>query len=74
MLFAQTRSEVDGAAADLRHLAGLADHADTTFKLYPDLNHLYVTGTGKSVPSEYDQPGNVAPEVIDDIAAWVKAH
>ena len=27
VLFAQIRSEVDGAAADLRHLAGLADHA-----------------------------------------------
>ena len=27
MLFAQIRSEVDCAAADLRHLAGLADDA-----------------------------------------------
>ena len=27
MLFAQTRSEVDCAAADLRHLAGLANDA-----------------------------------------------
>lgn len=27
VLFAQIRSEADGAAADLRHLAGLADHA-----------------------------------------------
>jgi len=27
VLFAQIRGEVDGAAADLRHLAGLADHA-----------------------------------------------
>ncbi len=54
--------------------AGLADHPDTTFKVYPDLNHIYVTGTGMATPAEYAQPGNVAPEVIDDIAAWVKAH
>ena len=27
VLFAQIRTEVDGAAADLKHLAGLADHA-----------------------------------------------
>ncbi len=54
--------------------AGLADHPDTTFKVYPDLNHIFVTGTGMATPSEYAQPGNVALEVIDDIAAWVKAH
>ena len=53
---------------------GLADHPDTTFKVYPDLNHIYATGTGMATPAEYAQPGNVAPEVIDDIAAWVKAH
>lgn len=53
--------------------AELANH-DATFEVYPDLNHIYVTGEGMATPSEYDQPGNVAPEVIDDIAAWVKAH
>jgi dienelactone hydrolase len=52
----------------------LADHADTTFEVYPDLNHIYVTGEGMATSDEYDQPGNVAQEVIDDIAAWVKAH
>ena len=53
---------------------GLADHPDTTFKVYPDLNHIYVTGQGMATPAEYSQPGNVATEVIDDVAAWVKAH
>ena len=62
-------------ADDLAHWqAGLADHADTTFKVYPDLNHLFVMGEGMSTPAEYNQPGNVAQDVIDDIAAWVKAH
>jgi len=40
--------------------AGLADHADTTYKTYPDLNHIYVTGTGMATPAEYNNPGNVA--------------
>ena len=53
---------------------GLVDHPDTTFKTYTDLNHIFVTGAGMSTPSEYNQPGNVAQTVIDDIAAWVKAH
>lgn len=56
-----------------RWQSALAEHADVTFKTYPDLNHIYATGEGMSVPDEYNQPGNVAPEVIDDIAAWVKA-
>jgi hypothetical protein len=30
-------------------------------------------GKGKSRPDEYDQPGHVAKEVVDDIAAWAKA-
>ncbi len=54
--------------------AGLADHADTTIKTYPDLNHIYATGTGMATPAEYNEPSNVASEIIDDIATWVKAH
>ena len=54
--------------------AALADHADTTVKTYPDLNHIYITGTGMAIPAEYNQPGNVAKAVINDIATWVKAH
>ena len=41
-------------------------------KSYPSLNHLFVAGVGKSLPSEYSQPGHVAPPVIDDIANFVK--
>ena len=54
--------------------AGLTDHADVSVKTYPDLNHIYGTGTGMATPAEYSQPGNVAPEVINDIVVWVKAH
>jgi uncharacterized protein len=44
---------------------------NVTFKLYPDLNHLFMTGKGKSTPSEYEQAGHVAESVINDIAEWV---
>jgi hypothetical protein len=52
---------------------GLASRSDVTFKSYPALNHLFMEGMGKARPAEYDKPGHVAKEVIDDIATWVKA-
>lgn len=51
---------------------GLGSRADVTYKLYPDLSHLFVTGIGKSTPSEYEKPGHVAEIVVSDIAAWIK--
>lgn len=50
----------------------LAGRADVAFRLYPDLNHHFISGEGPSMPSEYDKPGHVAREVIDDIARWVR--
>ncbi len=41
-------------------------------KSYPALNHLFVAGEGKSLPAEYNKPGHVAPQVIADIAAFIK--
>lgn len=51
--------------------AALQDKTNVTFKLYPDLNHLFMVGEGQSTPDEYDQPGHVSQEVIEDIASWV---
>ncbi|HPZ08528.1 MAG TPA: DUF3887 domain-containing protein [Candidatus Eremiobacteraeota bacterium] len=50
----------------------LADRKNTEFKSYPELNHLFIQGEGKSVPKEYKMPGHVAEYVIEDIAGWVK--
>lgn len=55
-----------------RWKAGLANKTNAEFKLYPTLNHLFLPGTGKSLPSEYSTPGHVPVEVIEDIAAWIK--
>lgn len=52
----------------------LSERADVCFKLYPDLNHLFMSGKGKITPSEYLQPNHVESVVIEDIANWVKAH
>jgi len=44
---------------------------NATLKSYADLNHLFISGTGKSIPDEYSEPGNVAQIVIEDIVAWI---
>jgi hypothetical protein len=49
----------------------LAGVPTVSFKLYPDLNHLFVRGEGKSTPNEYDRPAHVAQPVVEDIARWV---
>jgi pimeloyl-ACP methyl ester carboxylesterase len=42
-----------------------------TFHSYPALNDLFIKGEGKGSPAEYHNPGNVAPEVLDDVASWL---
>lgn len=52
--------------------AALGARKDVTFHSYPALNHLFIAGEGKSTELEYRKPGHVFPDVIDDIAKWVK--
>jgi len=52
----------------------LATKSNVTFKSYPSLNHLFIAGTGRSMPSEYERAGHVDERVIEDIAAWIKKH
>ncbi|MGH9683690.1 MAG: alpha/beta hydrolase [Candidatus Acidiferrales bacterium] len=51
----------------------LVKNKNVTLKLYPDLNHLFIAGTGPSTPQEYAKPGHVGPAVVADIAAWIAA-
>lgn len=51
----------------------LAGKPNVSFRLYPDLNHLFVPGEGEPSPMEYDIPGFVPEEVISDIANWIHA-
>ena len=50
----------------------LAGRDNATFTRYAQLNHLFIAGEGKSVPSEYLQPGHVDAKVIADIATWIE--
>jgi dienelactone hydrolase len=51
--------------------SALAGRENVAFHSYPSLNDLFMKGEGKSSPAEYHNPGNVAPEVLDDIANWL---
>lgn len=50
----------------------LSGKSNVTFKSYPSLNHLFISGTGRSTPSEYERAGHVDERVVEDIAAWIK--
>lgn len=49
----------------------LEGKAGATLKLYPQLNHLFITGDGQSSPQEYQMEGHVSQDVVDDISAWI---
>lgn len=53
----------------------LKGKSDCTFKSYPKLNHLFLTGRGEgpSDPNEYNRPENVSEEVILDLVNWLKS-
>jgi hypothetical protein len=42
------------------------------FKLYENLNHLFMEGTDKSTPDEYNKEGNIPEYVVKDIADFCK--
>lgn len=44
-----------------------------TFHHYPALNHLGIAGDGAGTPEEYGRPGTVDPQLINDVARWIKA-
>jgi len=54
----------------------MADKPNATFKLYPNLNHLFMqTVYGNNISKgmkEYKKPQKVEGYVMDDITAWIK--
>ena len=53
----------------------LSDHPNATFKLYPNLNHVFmqsVCGKEKCPKKEYGKPQHVEVVVIKDMATWIK--
>ena len=53
--------------------AALANRSNVTLKLYPDLNHFFMSSAGPSLPQEYEKPGHVDEQVVTDIATWSSA-
>ncbi len=73
MLILQGARDYQVTVADFdRWKAALAGKPNAQFHLYPALNHLFLPGTGKSLPAEYAVPGHVLVDVINDIASWIK--
>ncbi len=54
----------------------LANRANTVFKLYQGLNHLFMVSKdpGKGTTAEYNNANNVDKQVIKDIADFIKAN
>ena len=72
LLFLQGERDFQVAMKNFeRWKSALGGSSKVSFRSYPDLNHLFMAGTGKSVPAEYATPANVAPAVIADIAEWI---
>jgi fermentation-respiration switch protein FrsA (DUF1100 family) len=53
---------------------GLAGHDNVTFMSYPTLDHLLISGEGPSTHDEYNQPGHVFPQLIQDVSNWISQH
>ncbi len=51
----------------------LDGHGEAQLKEYPALNHLGIAGSGPASIQEYSQSGQVDPQLIEDVAHWVKA-
>ncbi|OEC85119.1 MULTISPECIES: alpha/beta hydrolase [Methanobacterium] len=45
---------------------------NATLKVFPELNHLFIAGEGKSSPQEYMVEGHVEKEVINSLVEWIK--
>ena len=73
MLILQGARDYQVTMADFEHWRdALRGKPDVRTIAYPSLNHLFVSGAGKSHPNEYAAPGHVDRQVIDDIAAWIR--
>jgi len=50
----------------------LGQRDNTAFHLYPGLNHLFMPVGKTGTLADYTMPGRVDPQVIADVATWIK--
>ena len=68
----QVKADVDFR----RYRELLGDRENVTFKLYPELNHAFVPARFDTIAQarkEFKPERHIGPEVLDDIADWIKA-
>jgi hypothetical protein len=52
--------------------AALGARSAAPFRTYPDLNHLFMPGSGKGTPAEYERAGFVDEKIVRDIDTWIR--
>ena len=55
-------------------MKALAGRRNVSGQELPELNHLFIRGTGPGTPADYQQPGHVDPSVIKMLTEWIKSH
>ena len=74
MLVLQGARDIQVVDADWQAWRGaFHDDPKVTFKLYETLNHLAMPSEGDGNLAEYQQPNHVDPQLINDVAGWIKA-
>jgi len=71
LLILQGNRDYQVTAADFSGWQRLSSRGKVTLHEYPELNHLFIGGTGPSTPAEYQREGHVDGRVIADIAEWI---
>jgi uncharacterized protein len=51
---------------------GLAKKANVTFRLYPNLNHLFIAWGGTPSVEDNAHPGHVDETLVNDLATWIR--
>jgi dienelactone hydrolase len=61
-------------ADDLRRWRrGLAGRRNVAIRVFPRANHLFINGSGRPGPAEYERRGRVSRDVVEAIAGWILA-
>ncbi len=72
MLFLQGERDYQVTMEDFRVWEkSLSGRPNVVFKSYKKLNHLFISGQGRSTPDEYATAGHVDGSVVADIAQWI---
>ena len=50
----------------------LGDRENVTFRLYEDLNHLFMTSTSGTL-EEYEIKSNIDTQVLEDLVLWIQS-